>query len=154
MRLTLCGSVAFVHEMDALRQELEMLGHEVKMPGLQKMGPDGVLIPTTEYYAHKKAAVNNPDHWIWKDHSQAIQDHYRKIEWSEAVVITNYNKNGVDNYIGPNTLIEMGVAFYLGKPIFLLNPVPQISCYEEIIGVKPILIDGNLLLITSALQPL
>ena len=43
--------------------------------------------------------------------------------------------------------MEMGVAFYLHKKIFLLNPIPEISYREEILGMKPIIINGDLSLI-------
>ena len=53
-------------------------------------------------------------------------------------------KDGKKNYIGGNTLMEMGLAFFLKKKIFLLNQIPELSYKEEILGVKPILINGDL----------
>ncbi len=59
-------------------------------------------------------------------------------------MVCNYPKNDIDGYIGANTLIEMGLAFYLEKPIYLLNPIPEISYKEEILGMKPIVLNGDL----------
>ncbi len=57
-------------------------------------------------------------------------------------------KNGVLNYVGANTLLEMGLAFYLKKPIFLLNPIPEgVGYVEEMKGLHPIVINGDLKLI-------
>jgi hypothetical protein len=61
-----------------------------------------------------------------------------------VVLILNYSKKEIANYIGANTLIEMGLAFYLHKKIFLLNPIPEISYKEEILAMKPIVINGDL----------
>jgi hypothetical protein len=38
----------------------------------------------------------------------------------------------------------MGLAFHLNKKIFLLNEIPKQSCKEEIIGMKPTLLNGDL----------
>jgi hypothetical protein len=63
MKITLCGSIAFIDEMDAVRRELESMGHEVQMPPLEIVDGDGKMIPVKEYYAIRKAASD--DHaWI------------------------------------------------------------------------------------------
>ena len=144
MKITLCGSIAFIHEMDVVRGALQALGHEVKMPPLTKPGEHGEPIPALEYYTIKKSAVQDPTHWFWKKHDEAIRAHFQKVAWADAVLITNYDKNGVANYIGPNTLMEMGLAFHLEKPIYLLNAVPEISYAEELLGMKPIVLHGDL----------
>ena len=93
MNLTLCGSIAFINEMDALRQELEALGHTVKMPPMQeRIGENGEHISAEEYYAHKKAAGTDLNHWIWKHHGDCITTHFQKVEWADAVVILNLDK--------------------------------------------------------------
>jgi hypothetical protein len=38
----------------------------------------------------------------------------------------------------------MGVAFYLNKPIYLLNPVPEISYKEEILAMFPMVVNDDL----------
>ena len=40
--------------------------------------------------------------------------------------------------------MEMGFAYYLKKPIYLLNPMPKISYFEEIRDVQPIILKGDL----------
>lgn len=39
---------------------------------------------------------------------------------------------------------EMGLAFHLGKPIYLYNPIPEISYKEEILGMKPVVMNRSL----------
>jgi hypothetical protein len=130
--------------MEALGQKLDALGHEVQFPPPRVPGPDGQLISTRDYYKQKKELAGNDQGWIWKNHSQRISDHFNKVEWSDAILVTNYEKNNTPGYIGPNTLMEMGLAFHLKKPIFLLNPVPELAWKEEIVGLNPRVIDNDL----------
>ena len=37
----------------------------------------------------------------------------------------------------------MGLAFYLRKPIYILHNIPEIGYKEEILGMKPRVIDGD-----------
>jgi hypothetical protein len=68
-----------------------------------------------------------------------------EIAKADSVLVLNYQKHGVDNYIGGNVLIEMAIAFYLGKPIYILNDIPQESPFvEEIIGLNPVVLHGSL----------
>jgi non-canonical (house-cleaning) NTP pyrophosphatase len=72
-----------------------------------------------------------------------IQDHLNKITASDAVLIFNKDKNGVANYIGGNTLMEMAFAYAQGIEIFLLNAAPDQGYTDEILGMKPIILGGN-----------
>jgi hypothetical protein len=38
----------------------------------------------------------------------------------------------------------MGIAHFLNKKIFLLNPVPELSCAVEIQLMDPVLLNGDL----------
>jgi len=143
MKITLCGSIAFIDEMVAARKELELSGHEVEMPPLEVMGGAGEMISVKEYYAIRKE-TSSDEHWVWRRKAESIHNHFEKVAWAEAILVLNYDKNGVVGYIGANTLLEMGVAFYLKKPIYLFNPIPGMSYKEEILGMWPIVIDGDL----------
>lgn len=147
MIITLCGSIAFIDEMYRLKTELEGLGHKVLLPPNEVPGENGEMIPASEYYNHKKALQQKDDAWIWQNHTDRISGHFDKISKSDVILVTNYDKNNISNYIGPNTLMEMGLAFYLKKPIFLLNPIPEIAWKEEILGMKPVVINGDLKLL-------
>lgn len=61
----------------------------------------------------------------------------------------NVDKHGQKNYIGGATFLEMFKAFDLGKRIYLLNPIPDGMLTDEIIGLQPIVINGDLSLIHS-----
>jgi hypothetical protein len=80
-----------------------------------------------------------------KYEQDAIREHWDIIKISDAILVLNYEKNGVKNYIGGNAFLEMGFAYLLKKPIYLLHDIPHMPYYEtEIIGMKPIIINGDL----------
>jgi hypothetical protein len=57
----------------------------------------------------------------------------------------NYDRKGIKNYIGGNTLMEIGFAHVLDKKIFLMNPIPDIEYYRsEIEAVSPVILQQNL----------
>lgn len=143
MKITLCGSIAFYKEMTEVTKALESLGHEVKLPPFEVRDESGNMIPVMEYYARRKAETSDTG-WIWERKEQAMRAHFDKVEWSDVVLILNYDKSGILNYVGANTLLEMGLAFHLRKPIYLLNDIPEIGCKEEILGMRTIVIGGDL----------
>ena len=143
MKITLCGSIAFIDEMLAAKRELETAGHEVKMPPTEIADGEGKMIGVKEYYQIRKATTER-DGWIWDRKAMAMKLHFDKVMWSDAILVLNHTKNNVANYIGANTLLEMGLAFHHGKKIYLLNPIPALSYTEEILGMKPEIINGDL----------
>jgi len=143
MKITLCGSIAFFNQMLEIKKELEMSGHEVKLPPTEVADENGNMIPVAEYYKLRKEAKEDTG-WIWERKAEAIKNHFDKVAWSDIVLVLNITKNDIANYIGANTFLEMGLAFHLGKKIYLLNPIPEIACKEEILGMKPIVIANDL----------
>jgi len=83
-----------------------------------------------------------------------IDEHFRKIDTSDAILVINEDKNGVVNYIGGNTLIEIAYAYSQGLEIFLLNPVPTLSYADEVRGMHPIVLDGDLAKLDEYMQQL
>ena len=67
-----------------------------------------------------------------------------KVETNDAVLVLNFDKNGQKNYIGGATFLEIFRAFDLGKKIFLLNPIPDNILKDELIGMNPTIINGDL----------
>lgn len=73
-----------------------------------------------------------------------IRKHYDLITNSGAILVLNHDKKGVKNYIGGNSLMEMGFAHIHNKKIFLLNPVPELSYSDEISAMTDIVLNGDL----------
>ena len=143
MKITICGSIAFYDEMLKAKKELEARGHEIKLPPVEVKDQNGNMIPVKKYYELRKAAKDT-DSWIWERKEEAMKNHFDKVEWSDAILVLNHDKNNIPGYVGPNTLMEMGVAMWLKKKIYLLNEIPEISYKEEILGMRPILLNGDL----------
>jgi hypothetical protein len=150
MKITICGSIAFYKDMENARDALMKNGHEVKIPELalevppQYGGGKKVHFGT---YIENNGGIDAfaPGHPIWDLKEGAINDHFEKIQWSDAILVVNPEKRGVPGYIGGNTLIEIGLSYFLKKPIYILNPISsQLSYKQEIFGMKPIVVDGDL----------
>ena len=129
MKIAICGSMAFSKEMLTVAKQLTDLGHFVNIP----IG--------AEEYANGNILVEDK----WKKISEnLIRNWFKVIESSDAIVVLNYTKNNIENYVGGNSLIEMAFAHVLYKKIFLLNDIPKINYSDEIESFKPIIIHGNL----------
>jgi len=148
MKITICGSIAFQDEVLSVKEKLEKLGHEVKVWPLKLEDGKGQLISAKEYYKIRKIAADD-EKWVWDRKAEVVLEHFNKIAWSDAILVANYDKNNVNGYIGGNTLMEMGLAFFLKKKIYLLNEIPELPYKEEILGVKPIILGGDLSKITN-----
>ncbi len=140
MKITICGSIAFFENMLAVKKQLEERGHEVNIPPAHIADESGMMIPVLEYYRLRKA--DHPADWIWERKREAMKNYFEKIVWAEAILVLNYEKKGVPGYVGANTLLEMGLAMYLDKPIYLLHPIPEMDSKEELLGMKPIILNG------------
>ena len=153
MKITICGSIGFYREMESTRDDLIKLGHEVKIPELALEVPQEFSSEKKVYfgqYIEDNGGIDSfePEHKIWDLKERAINDHYEKIDWCDAILVINHEKRGIQGYVGGNTLIEIGVTFYLKKKIFILNPVSSELLYkQEILGMKPVILNGNLSLI-------
>jgi hypothetical protein len=139
MKITVCGSMTFYMEMRAIKDGLEILGHEVLLPKDVFNG---------EIPIEARPDVPDEEKISAKIEEDFIREHFRKIQEGDAILVLNYEKKGVPNYIGGNTFLEMGHAFGLGKKIFLMNPVPEMNYSIEMHSMQPTIIDGNLSLIS------
>ncbi|HRZ29456.1 MAG TPA: hypothetical protein P5052_01590 [Candidatus Paceibacterota bacterium] len=69
------------------------------------------------------------------------------IKNNDAILVLNFEKNGIPNYIGEATFLEMFRSLDSNKKIFLYNPIPNNMLKDEIEGMNPIVISGNLSLV-------
>ena len=66
------------------------------------------------------------------------------IKNMDGVLVLNFTKNGVDNYIGGATFLEIYDAFRMNKKIYFVNPIPDNMLKDELIGFSPTIIGYNL----------
>ena len=125
MKITLCSSAKFFEKLWDIKKSLEVKGYEILLPSMKDfhhLGEDSLA----------------------KIQYDLINEHFQKIDQSHAIYVANYDKNGIAGYIGGNSFLEMGLAFYRKIPIFLLNDIPQqVSYREELIALKPIVVGKN-----------
>lgn len=88
-----------------------------------------------------------PDEQRAKTKSVLIRAHVEKIASSDAVLIYNPPLDGKVNYIGANSFLEMGFAFAFGKTIYLLTDIPDQPNTDEIRGMLPVCLNGDLTLL-------
>jgi len=146
MKITICGSIAFFEQMQETKKRLEKAGHVVEIPPIDIKNDQGKPIAIQEYYKIRKNEIKS-EGWVWERKQEAMKKHFNKVAWADAILVLNYAKNGVEGYVGANTLIEMGLAFHLNKKIYFLNPIPELSYKEEILGMHPTITNGDISLI-------
>jgi len=137
MKMTICGSSVFRKEMVDYKEKLERLGHKVIMHPHYIQSVKGKRKDII-------SRMNNGEHAEVKKENNYIKWHYGAIKKSDAVLVLNLDKKGVKNYIGGNTLMEMGFAHVLNKKIFLLNSIPKMNYTDEIKAMTEVVLEGDL----------
>jgi hypothetical protein len=139
MKITICGSLDFTHEIGKIKNELERAGHAVSIPFTSQAILDGEF--SLEEIKNRKETGTIVERMIKHD---VIKAHYEKIKSSDAILVPNFDKKGINNYIGGNTFLEMGFAHVLGRHVFLLNPIPKMHYTDEIRAMQPVVLSGDL----------
>lgn len=125
--IAVCGSMAHVDKMSEVIKQLSEQGYTVSTPDMTE--------------SLDWSTFNDQD--MERKKGLLVRRHFANIAQAQAVLVCNYDKGEAHNYIGTNTLMEMTAAFVYGKPIYLLNPIPNQKGREEIIALSPIVIDGD-----------
>ena len=132
MKIFIISSKVFYDKIPDIKKELEGLGHVVTLPNCFED-------PGTEA---RMRDLGESEHANFK--SEMIKKSEKEILGQDSVLVLNFEKNGVQNYIGGATFLEMYDAFRLNKKIFLWNNIPEGILKDEIIGFKPIQIMGDI----------
>lgn len=145
--ITICASSSFYKDVINIQSTLQKAGLVVFIPATAKKMKESGDYNVDNY----KTWFGNASDYSKK--AMLISDHFDEIEKGDITLVLNYEKHGIQNYIGGNVLMEMAIAFYLKKPIYILNDVPAESPFlEEILGMQPITLHGDLQpLITKSL---
>jgi hypothetical protein len=137
MKITVVGSVKFAPQLVRVHDELKALGHVPMMHELMFGIADGSAKELIGGIAGNHAEVKRKHNFIRWWHNC--------IQSGDAIVVCNFDKNGVKNYIGGNTLMEIGFAHVNHKKVFLLNPIPTDVPYaEEIEAMTDVVLAGDL----------
>ena len=134
MTITICGSMKFHQEMRDVKAELERMGHTVFVP-------KSIDLMDTVGYVHP---VEDEERIEAKIEHDFIREHFRKVEKADAILVLNYDKKGIAGYIGGNTFLEIGLAYWLGKKIFLLNSIPDMDYKTEMHAIQQLVLNSDL----------
>lgn len=94
--IVLCGSMKVKDEIIRVQKLLEKKGYNVLLPVECMEGKPKVIASRAHF-----DRIVNPN--------------------NEYILIVNATKNGIDNYIGPNSFAEIAFSFYHNKKTFVLN---------------------------------
>jgi len=132
MKIFICSSKHFYEKVPELKNQLEKMGHEVTFPA-------GFDIPYIEGELKKKSVEN-----FIEFKKTMLREQEGNIRNNDAILVLNFEKKGRKNYIGGATFLEIYKAFELGKKVFLINPIPENIFTDELVGMNPVVLNGDL----------
>lgn len=116
--IVLCGSMKIKNKIVEVSDRLKDMGYNVLLPVECMQGLDKNIASR----AHLDR-ITNPD--------------------NEIILIVNETKNGIENYIGPNSFAEIAFGYYFHKRVYLYNDIYE-PYKDELIGWKITPLKGNL----------
>ena len=141
MKIFICGSMHFAKEMLEAQKKLKEFGHIVEVPCDTRLFIDKPDMTTDNHEEDSKHCIDN----------DIIRKSFNSIAENDAILVLNYPKDGVNGYVGASGLMEIGLAYFLKKKIFLLYsppPVKETKYSHEIFIMQPVILNGDLSLIS------
>lgn len=135
MKILITGSKSMAHYVGDIQRILSASGHTIFLTSSQ-MDPwaEGMHRGTKEHAAWKAKILK---------HNQSI------VERVDCLLVLNFNKDDIENYIGGTTFLDMYLAFQSGKPIYLMRDIPEGILKDEIISFNPVILHEDLSKIDS-----
>lgn len=137
MKIFIIGSKNAFDKVPPIAGELERMGHTITLPA-------GYAEPQKEFEMQK---VGKEAYLAFKQ--GMLREQGERVAANDAVLVLNFEKNGQQNYIGGATFLEVFKAWELGKKIFFYNPLPEGMLHDELVGMAPVVIRGDLSLILT-----
>ena len=132
MKIWIICSKVFYGRIAPIKAELESRGHSITLPNSYDH-------PTLEQESWDQSPE---EHVKFKQHMFELSRGIAKNV--DAALILNYEKHGIPDYIGGATFLEIYDAFCAGKKIYLMNDIPQGILFDEIQGMNPTILHGDL----------
>ncbi len=137
MKIFIVGSKYAFEKIPPIKEELERAGHIITVPS-------GFSDPFKELEMQK---LSKEEYVQFKQ--QKLYEQGERVAANDAILVMNFEKHGQANYIGGATFLEVFKAWELGKKIFFYNPLPEGILHDELVGMNPLVINGDLSLVTS-----
>ena len=144
MKIAICGSLDFTHEMKKLADDSQAKEHVVDLLVTSQRILNGET--SVEQIKNEKEQGTFSDRAIKFD---SIREYWSIIQHSDAILLANYDKKNIENHIGGNSFLEMGFAHVLGKKIYLLHTIPTMLYSDEIKAMQPVELDGDISKLTT-----
>lgn len=132
MKIFIACSKYFYHKIMPIKNYLESEGYDIVLPNCFDNPFEEELI----------RVKSDEDHAYWK--CEMMRRHEVTLRDVDAILVLNFEKKGIPNYIGGATFMEVIKAWEYGLKIFFYNPLPNCSFTDELKGMMPIVINGNL----------
>lgn len=132
MKIFLASSKNNYNRIPEIKKSLEEKGYKIYLPNSFD----------NPFKEDQLKIINKEEHIKWK--SEMMRREKINIEPVDAILVLNFEKEGQANYIGGATFLEIYKAWELGKKIFLINPIPESNFKDELIGINPIILNGDL----------
>ncbi|MEK6811203.1 MAG: hypothetical protein AABX96_01700 [Nanoarchaeota archaeon] len=120
MKILIIGSMKFHKKYEFLKKQLEKNKHQL-------------IIPEPDKFYNEEKNIK----------LKAMQDFNKNLEKSDAILVANYEKHNQKNYIGFNSIMEIGMAFNRNKKIFILFNIPD-NCKDELEAIGSIVLNGDI----------
>jgi hypothetical protein len=134
-KIFLAASMNFYEELVSIESKLLSLGFEVEIPVSAKMMKEKNDF-VVEHFKGKTTSEQK---------GKYIKENFNNISSSNALLVINNEKNDIQGYIGPNVLMEIGLAFHLNKIIYIWNQYPLDASYkDEMLALGVIVINRDL----------
>ena len=128
--------MSFAKEMLEAQKTLQGMGHTAEVPC------------DTDMHIEKPEFIDNIDgnyvHCLEKD---IVWKCFDLVAKADAILLLNYPKNNIGGYVGTSSLMELGLAYYLKKKLYLLYPFPdpnKIRWAHEVSIMLPVILNGDL----------
>ena len=132
MKIFICASKYHYDKVAPIQKKLEEAGYVITLPNSYDE-------PMKEEEMKK---ISPESHRQWK--ASMIHLQKEKVMANDAILVLNFDKNGQANYVCGATFLEIFRAFDAGKKIFMYNPIPDGILRDEILGMNPNVINGDL----------
>ena len=127
-RVVICGSMAFYNQMLEHEKQLNRAGVKVVIPNVDR---------ETRYAVAEEDFLENKRRSSMK-HIGRVRS---RLTW--AILILNYDKHGIPDYIGANTFAEIAIAVSHSKIVYLYQGVPTFY-RDELAAWQAISLNGDL----------
>ena len=137
--IVICSSGAFYKHVIEIADHLSKQDFNVVVPATAAM-----MLEAGDYDINKFKTWRQNEKDLHIKVKRA-EGHFDEIKKGDAILIVNDDKPDQPRYLGPNTVMEWGLAYHLKKPVFILNGVSKDhNAYEEVYSMSAAVLDGDL----------